>query len=300
MPEFERNTTGFTADVEQYNESTLVKIYRDYVSQADIDREILCTESVQGRGLPVPEYRGSIQYKGKRAILLEYIRGQSMMRVLTSGEIPPEELAKDFAKIHYQMHQCRADGLEEGKIRLERLLKRSERNLGADLTTRCLKLMETLPEGNMLCHNDFHPGNILYNDAKEMIVIDWSDASCGDPFADVARTVQMFDYGPSAASGTLVIPTDKTSPEAIDHMKKSRDIISRFVRRYENKYVELCGLSFSEYEDLVMPWKVIVPASRFDIEWDCNKPAILKMMYQYFMAHPVEQKSYFVFEQGGI
>ena len=288
MPEFERNTSGFTADVEQYDERTLVKIYRDYVPQADIDREICCTESVQGRGLPVPEYRGYIQYKGKRAILLEYIRGKSMMNVLSGGEIAPEELAEDFAKIHYQMHQCRADGLEEGKVRLERLLRRSEHNLGTDLTTRCLKLMETLPDGSMLCHNDFHPGNILYNDNREMIVIDWSDASCCDPLADVARTVQMFDYGPSAASGTLVIPTDKTSPEAIERIKKSRDIISRFIRRYEKKYVELSGLTFAEYEELVMPWKVIVPASRFDIEWDCNKPAILKMMYKYFMAHPVK------------
>lgn len=288
MPEFERNTTGFTADVEQYDERTLVKIYRDYVPQADIDREICCTESVQGRGLPVPEYRGYIQYKGKRAILLEYIRGKSMMNVLSGGEIAPEELAEDFAKIHYQMHQCRADGLEDGKVRFERLLRRSEHNLGTDLTTRCLKLMETLPDGSMLCHNDFHPGNILYNDNSEMIVIDWSDASCCNPLADVARTVQMFDYGPSAASGTLVIPTDKTSPEAIERIKKSRDIISRFIRRYEKKYVELSGLTFAEYEELVMPWKVIVPASRFDIEWDCNKPAILKMMYKYFMAHPVK------------
>ena len=59
--------------------------------------------------------------------------------VLGSGQVAPEELAEDFAKVHYKMHQCRADGLEEGKVRLERLLRRSERNLGTDLTTRCLK-----------------------------------------------------------------------------------------------------------------------------------------------------------------
>ena len=287
MAEFERNTSGFTADVEQYDADTLVKIYRDYVPQADIDREILCTEAVQGRGLPVPEYRGYIQHKGRRAILLEYIKGQSMMPVLVSGQIAPEELAEDFARIHYKMHQCSAIGLEEGKVRLERLLRRSEPNLGTDLMTRFLKLMEKTPEGTKLCHNDFHPGNILYNEKQEMIAIDWSDASCSDPLADVARTVQMLDYGPSAASGNPVIPTDKITPEAVERMKKTGDIIKRFVRRYETKYVELMGISFAEYEELVRPWKVIVPASRFDIEWDCNKPAILKMMYKYFMEHPV-------------
>lgn len=287
MPEFERNTTGFTADVEQYDESTLVKIYRDYVPQADIDREVLCTKAVQGLGLPVPEFKGYIQYQNRRAMLIEYIRGQSMMRVLTEGEVSPEDLAEDFACVHYKMHQCRAGGLEEGKVRLERLLRRSEKNLGTDLTTRCLKLLEKLPEGDRLCHNDFHPGNILYNDNNEMTVIDWSDATCGDPLSDVARTVQMFDYGPSAASGNPTIPTDKISTDAADKIKSCGQMISRFVRRYEAKYVELCGISFAEYKEIVAPWKVIVPASRFDIEWDCNKPAILKMMYQYFMAHPI-------------
>lgn len=286
MAEFERNTTGFTADIEQYDKDTLIKLYRDYVPQADIDREILCTECVQGRGLPVPEYRGYTEHEGKRAILLEYIRGDSMMSVLSHGKIAPEELAEDFAKIHYQMHQCKADELEKGKCRLERLLRLSEHNLGTDLMTRCLKLMEKLPEGNSICHNDFHPGNMIYS-PNGMIAIDWSDATSGNPFADVARTVQMFDYGPFACSGTPIIPMEKITPEAMERLEKQKGVINRFIRRYEQKYVELCGLTMEEYNEVVMPWKVIVPASRFNIEWDCNKPQILKMMYKYFMTHPV-------------
>lgn len=286
MSDFERNTSGFTADVEKYGDESIIKIYRDYVPQADIDREILCTLCVQGKGLPVPEYRGYKIHEGKQAIILEYIEGESMMKVLSAGEIEPEELADAFAKIHYDMHQCSADGLEEGKLRLERLLRLSEPQLGTDLMTRCLKLMETLPEGNKLCHNDFHPGNILCG-KRGMTAIDWSDATCGDPMADVARTVQMFDFGPTAASGSMMIPTDRISPDAVERMKKNKNILNRFVRRYEQKYIALCGLSPEEYERLVMPWKVIVPASRFNIEWDCNKPAILKMMYKYFMENPV-------------
>lgn len=286
MEEFERETSGFTADVEQYDKNSLVKIYRDYVPQEDIDREILCTKCVQGKGLPVPAYRGAIQYKGKRAIVLEYIRGVSMSKVLYGSEQSPEELAEDFAKVHYDMHQCSAEGLEKGKVRLERLLRLSEPNLGTDLTTRCLKLLDKAPEGDRLCHNDFHPGNIIYNE-EGMFAIDWSDASSGNPFSDVARTVQMFDYGPMAASGDLHIPLQKITPEAVERMKGYGEAVKRFTRRYERRYVELCGLSFAEYEELVQPWKVIVPASRFNIEWDCNKPAILKMLYKYFMAHPV-------------
>lgn len=68
METFERNTTGFTADVELYDDDNIIKIYRDYVPQEDIDREILCTRVVQNCGLLVPEYRGYIaDYQGKAA-----------------------------------------------------------------------------------------------------------------------------------------------------------------------------------------------------------------------------------------
>lgn len=286
MADFERNTTGFTADVEQYDDDTLVKIYRDYVPQADIDREILCTRCVQGQGLPVPEFRGYITYQDKRAILLEYIRGESMMKVLTGGAVAAEELADDFADIHFKMHRCKADGLEKSKVRFERLLRLSEPNLGTDLTTRCLKLLDKLPEGESLCHNDFHPGNIIYGE-KGMTAIDWSDATSGNALSDLARTVQMFDYGPTACSKPI-ITSERSTPERQAQLRSMKDIIERFTRRYEARYVKLMGMDMRDYEELVLPWKVVVPATRFNIEWDCNKPRLLKLFYEYFMEHPIK------------
>ena len=36
-----------------------------------------------------------------------------------------------------------------------------------------------------------------------MFTIDWSDATAGDPFADVARTIQMFDFGGNTEPGKI-------------------------------------------------------------------------------------------------
>jgi aminoglycoside phosphotransferase (APT) family kinase protein len=50
-----------------------------------------------------------------------------------------------------------------------------------------LGILEELPGGECLCHGDFHPGNVMLDGSREL-VIDWHDASCGNPAADVART----------------------------------------------------------------------------------------------------------------
>lgn len=281
MAEFERNTTGFTADVEMYDSDTLAKMYRDDISDADVQREIMCTEFVQNKGLAVPEYRGFITYKGKRSVLQEYIRGESAMNLLVAGAMEPEKLGEDFADIHYKVHQCPANGLEPGKERLAMQLRMSERNLGTDLTERCLKLLEQLPEMDRLCHNDFHPGNMIYNEEKGMVVIDWSDATASNPLSDVAHTIQAFDFGMKAKPGQGV------SPESYERMMRAYSRIKTFIRSYEKRYAQNVGVSVEEFREMCLPWDVVVSASRFYREWDCNKGDLLKFFYDYFLEHPV-------------
>jgi aminoglycoside phosphotransferase (APT) family kinase protein len=41
-------------------------------------------------------------------------------------------------------------------------------------------------QGNRLLHGDFWPGNLLWRDGELVAVIDWEDASLGNPLEDVA------------------------------------------------------------------------------------------------------------------
>ena len=44
-----------------------------------------------------------------------------------------------------------------------------------------------MPDGERLCHSDFHPLNIL-GEMSAPVIIDWLDARGGDPAADVCRS----------------------------------------------------------------------------------------------------------------
>ena len=49
------------------------------------------------------------------------------------------------------------------------------------------KYINSLPDGNILCHFDFHPDNIMLSAGKN-VVIDSMTACKGDGLSDVART----------------------------------------------------------------------------------------------------------------
>ena len=52
-----------------------------------------------------------------------------------------------------------------------------------------------MPDGDRLCHGDFHPINVLGQNSRSM-VIDWPDACCGDPAADVRRSYLLLKLHP--------------------------------------------------------------------------------------------------------
>jgi aminoglycoside/choline kinase family phosphotransferase len=105
-----------------------------------------------------------------------------------------------------------------------------------------LNALNTLPAGPQLCHNDFHPDNILIT-ADGPFIIDWLDATVGNPLADVART-SIILLG--AAASTQV----------------SRTVEKMFVRLFHSVYVRhyfrICPGSAVEYRR----WLPIIAAAR--------------------------------------
>jgi aminoglycoside phosphotransferase (APT) family kinase protein len=63
-------------------------------------------------------------------------------------------------------------------------------------TERILPLLK-VPEP-VICHGDFHPGNLLI-DTTTFSVIDWTDAGIGDRHDDIARTAWLFHFAAVAA-----------------------------------------------------------------------------------------------------
>jgi aminoglycoside phosphotransferase (APT) family kinase protein len=95
--------------------------------------------------------------------------------------------------------------------------------LGDDEKQAARQRLSELPDGEAICHGDFHPGNILLT-RRGPGVIDWMSGTRGHPLGDVAQTSLLFDIAK--------LPDDAPAHIRI-LMKVSRQLLhTNYLRRY--------------------------------------------------------------------
>ncbi len=179
--------TGRTAEVYAWESGQIVKVYFPQFPRADAEHEARIATAVQAAGIACPRFYGLTEVAGRPALVYERIPGQPMAEIVQRQPWRIPQLARRMAHLHRAMHQSSAaSGLP---LQREKYHSRIEHNPQIDLNLKqtLLKRLETLPEANRICHGDFHPGNILCTQQRDL-GIDWIDVSLGHPLADVART----------------------------------------------------------------------------------------------------------------
>jgi len=178
---------GRTADVYDWDESHVLKLFHNWFSLEDIEYELRIARAVHVSGVKAPAVKELIQVDGRNGLIYERAYGESMLVMFQHKPWKVFEYARILAKLHADMHNCvfKAD-VPAQHPKLKYKLDHA-RALPESLKTSLLNVLGALPEGNRVCHGDFHPANVLLSE-NEATVIDWIDASCGNPLADVART----------------------------------------------------------------------------------------------------------------
>lgn len=191
---------GQGATSKTYREGKVaIKLYEKALSD-EVDREVQLQRFAYNSGLPVPVVYG-IRKLNEHAVALDmaYIAGQPLMQ-------PGMDKDKRNNAIHAlvmlqcKVHQVHACGLPKLTDRLMWKIKTTQ-YLEEPQKTNLLSLLARLNnDSDNLCHGDFHPHNILYDGCKHWI-IDWVDATAGNPFADACRTYLIFKQHLSRSAG---------------------------------------------------------------------------------------------------
>jgi len=193
---------GGTAEVYTWEPGWVLKLYFDTFEPGIADFECRIATAICATGLPVPAVGEIVNIARREGLLYQKCDGASMGLDLTNHPLHFFCHARKLAELHAEMHAkpMQAD-IPPLRRRLEHKI-RDAKPLPEDLRTAALKALESIPDGDRLCHGDFHPGNILLSQL-DTVIIDWIDASIGSPLADVART-SILALGMAATQPTMI------------------------------------------------------------------------------------------------
>lgn len=101
--------------------------------------------------------------------------------------------ARELAAMHASVHECTSDDLPSQRERIRREIE-TGKGLNTDIQNSALRILDELPDGNTVCHNDIHMLNVIVSPGNSMI-IDWMLATRGNRLADVASAVLQLRFG---------------------------------------------------------------------------------------------------------
>lgn len=249
---------GRTAEVFDWKDGTVLKLYRDWCPSNWVDHEAHIAEVVTQAGLPAPHAFGVVEVNGRRGVVYERVNGESMLQAMRRQPFKMAAFGQMLADLHFEMHRQPVTTLPDQHAQLERSIKEAKR-LPDDLRAAALKALSNLPGGDRLCHGDFHPDNIVMT-PKGPRIIDWMTANQGNPWADVARTHLLLTLGQPPGNAI-----------AIRLILLARGV---FYRGYMLRYQSLT----SEGREQLPAWIPIMAAARLNEDIANENAALLRIV----------------------
>ena len=234
---------GRTAEVYNWPNGQVLKLYFDWFGYEAIQYEQRIAQAVFASGLSVPAVGEIIQVNDRNGLIYQRVEGVEMWDMIGRQPWLIFRYARQLAELHVEIHATtlRVDLPNQHQKLRDKI--NGAKALPNDLRIKTLAALETMPAEDRLCHGDFHPGNLMVA-GQTTTIIDWIDATLGNPLADLARTTILLQGG---VSSQVQNPWHKIFIRAL-HARYVRHYFSLRPggeREYNPYYAKTCGGYFS-------------------------------------------------------
>lgn len=174
-----------------------------------------------------------------------------MLNIVSSNLWAIKKEAKKLARYHFDIQKESDEMLPILKEKLVADISYTQ-PLSSEEKDKIFEYIGLLPDGNVLCHFDFHPGNIIIS-SNNPIIIDWMTSCMGCGCADIARRAILLKYG--------------EMPRGNSAVKKIVSIIQNYIYKiYVEEYKKIACVSQQDIDE----WELPVSAARL-CEWISEK-----------------------------
>ncbi|GAA0339593.1 aminoglycoside phosphotransferase family protein [Bacillus carboniphilus] len=242
---------GANAEVFEWGSTNkVVKLAKSNIDKTDLKREFNNNLIMWKLGLPVPQPFEMIEFKHRPGIVYERILGKTLRERFFENLVTQ----KDTDQTTFDLDDVRLSARILGKVhnsKSHRELPSNQREflkkqilsvdyLREDEKKDVLGLLDSLPVKRNICHGDANPNNILFPNG-EPVLIDWMNASNGNPEADLAEFIIMIRYA--------ILPPN-TPPNAVRLFDSNRENI---INEFMQAYTRLTGTTYNEVDPWIVP-----------------------------------------------
>ncbi len=245
-----------------WEEGTILRLLRDPQAQLQNQWQAAAMEAARSRGVRVPAVHSLTTVQGRPGMIMERIDGPDLLTLVGKRPWTVFWAARVMGEVHAQLHAANAPSrIPVLRAALKQRIESSDR-VPEHLSKFALEILDRLPDGESLCHGDFHLSNIMMSQGTP-VVIDWTNAARGDPTADVARTLLLSRIGePPPGSAALL---------RLLALVGRRILTSAYLRSYRRAR----PLDMS----LVSRWEIPVAAARLASEpIPGEEPALIRLL----------------------
>lgn len=201
---------GHTAEAYEYEEGKICKLFFDWNTEEAINRECHNAMIMQKYVLAVPRCYGIIEVEGRKGIVYEQIKGKTLIeKYFEDGD--GAFMLDTLVDVHKGILACQTKEVMSYKDFCIMLIKYGSYTKGLEVNEDEIQKVEALPDGDCLCHGDYHILNIMVGEDKKPYVIDFMNVCYGPREYDIARSYYLLKYGE--------VPEDVPNREEIINMQ---------------------------------------------------------------------------------
>ncbi|MBM3116103.1 phosphotransferase family protein [Jeongeupia naejangsanensis] len=182
---------GRTAEVYDHDDGQVLKLFHGFVDAASVEGEFAKARFARANRISTPAALSLVQRDDRLGIVYQKVAGRSLLDALKRRPLGMRGIARQMACLHRSVHAV--EGAPELASQKQVLCDAIRQAAGLDARSKqtVIDYTMTLPDGQALCHGDFHPDNILVD--AGLWVIDWMTGVRGHPACDVARTAMLLE-----------------------------------------------------------------------------------------------------------
>ncbi len=218
---------GNTAEVYDAGDGKVCKLFVAGYPKEAVEHEYENAVFMMNSGIAVPKVYQMVEKNARYGIVYQQITGKSLLKWLYENG-KGEECIKMFAGLHKKVLACKCRQGISYKDLISIIINGRDQKI--------LNILSSLPDGDTLCHGDFHLDNILIDQNQNLTLIDFMNVCYGPAEYDIARSY-FFIAGAASAN-----PQDEE--------------LSRMAAQAAGFYLECMETSFEKIEKYLEVIKV--------------------------------------------